>query len=277
MERKPVYKRLIDALQRGYAALDDDAQRQTAAFLKNQAHPGGGFCDRAGSPDPYYSVFGMLISKALHETEMLYRLKLWAFNDRQITMAGQVDEISLQLVRTLLNPEYRGASWLYHLRTMISGKGSVDAAYHLFLLLLLMDAQNKNRSFPRLILKTALRLKRHAQDLPCSVMAAWMFARKELGLEYKPHKELLLDYYREGAGFVSYRDSQGADLLSSAVAAFVLAESGAGLNTVRKDCLELLEQNYDRGAFLSGEGDAGGDTEYTFYGLLLLGSLLKNE
>ncbi|MFP4469551.1 MAG: hypothetical protein ACLFPE_02635 [Bacteroidales bacterium] len=277
MNHKPVYKRFIDTLQRGFAALDDDAQRQTAAFLKNQLHPDGGFRDRAGNPDPYYSVFGMLISKALHETELLYLLKLWAFNDRQITMAGQVDEISLQLIRTLLKPEYRGASWLYHLRTMVSGKGSVDAAYHLFLLLLLMDVQNKNRSFPRLILKIALRLKRPTQDLPCSATAAWLFARKELGLEFRSQTGRLMKYYREGSGFVSYRDSGKADLLSSAVAAFVLAESGADLNTVRKDCLELLEQNYDRGAFLSGEGDAGGDTEYTFYGLLLLGSLMKNE
>ncbi|NCB08501.1 MAG: hypothetical protein EOM73_10090 [Bacteroidia bacterium] len=39
------------------------------------------------------------------------------------------------------------------------------------------------------------------------------------------------------------------------------------------DCLNLVQQNYDTGAFLSGDGDLSRDLEYTFYGLLTLGTL----
>ena len=39
-------------------------------------------------------------------------------------------------------------------------------------------------------------------------------------------------------------------------------------------CLDWVQGLFSQGAFLSGNGDSSRDLEYTFYGLLALGSLV---
>ena len=64
--------------------------------------------------------------------------------------------------------------------------------------------------------------------------------------------------------------------LSTAVALFVLRETAYDMRMITPVCLDFVQQNYDDGAFLSGDGDATRDLEYTFYGLLALGTLIEN-
>jgi hypothetical protein len=65
-------------------------------------------------------------------------------------------------------------------------------------------------------------------------------------------------------------------MLSTGVALFVLKETGYDLRMIKPGCLDFIQENYSAGAFLSGDGDVTKDLEYTFYGLLALGSLLKD-
>jgi hypothetical protein len=82
-----------------------------------------------------------------------------------------------------------------------------------------------------------------------------------------------MQYFEKGKGFKVFPEQGNADLLSTAVSLFGLKKIGADLRIVSPVCLDLVQQNYDNGAFLSGDGDSSRDLEYTFYGLLTLGVL----
>lgn len=49
---------ILEALERSRNKLSDEAANQIKKYLEECLRPDGGFVDRAGNPDPYYSVFG---------------------------------------------------------------------------------------------------------------------------------------------------------------------------------------------------------------------------
>jgi hypothetical protein len=77
----------------------------------------------------------------------------------------------------------------------------------------------------------------------------------------------------EGSGFRVFKQIRNCDMLSTAVALYVLKETGYDLRLTAPGALSFIESNYESGAFLSGDGDPTRDLEYTFYGLIALGSL----
>jgi hypothetical protein len=112
-----------------------------------------------------------------------------------------------------------------------------------------------------------------AGNLPCSFLAALLLARFLTGQKVEKEASVLLNYFERGKGFKVFREQENADLLSTAVALFALKKVGKDLRMVAPDCLNLVQQNYENGAFLAGDGDLSRDLEYTFYGLLSLGVL----
>ena len=84
----------------------------------------------------------------------------------------------------------------------------------------------------------------------------------------------LLSFFEEGRGFKAFPQVGTADLLSTAAALFALKEAGADLRIIAPSCLHFIQENYSSGAFLAGNGDEIRDLEYTFYGLLALGTLV---
>jgi hypothetical protein len=98
-------------------------------------------------------------------------------------------------------------------------------------------------------------------------------ARVYSGINVKKQTRQLFSYFEETKGFKIFQNAEKADLLSTAVALFALRKGNADFRLVAPDCLHLIQQNYDAGAFLSGDGDSSRDLEYTFYGLLSLGIL----
>jgi prenyltransferase beta subunit len=55
---------MIKALKRSREKLSNEALDIIREFLKSSQHPDGGFTDRAGNQDPYYSVFGYFLAFA---------------------------------------------------------------------------------------------------------------------------------------------------------------------------------------------------------------------
>jgi prenyltransferase beta subunit len=53
---------ILEALEQSRNKLSDEAINYIKKYLKSQVHPDGGFIDRAGNPDPYYSVFGYTLA-----------------------------------------------------------------------------------------------------------------------------------------------------------------------------------------------------------------------
>lgn len=86
----------------------------------------------------------------------------------------------------------------------------------------------------------------------------------------------LLDRMDARGGFVAGPGTPVPDLLSTAVAVHALAILGVQLGCLRDSLLDFVDSLWDgRGAFRGFWGDDQGDSEYTFYGLLVLGHLAR--
>ncbi|MDH7503147.1 MAG: prenyltransferase/squalene oxidase repeat-containing protein [Verrucomicrobiota bacterium] len=86
----------------------------------------------------------------------------------------------------------------------------------------------------------------------------------------------LLDRMDAGGGFLAAPGTPAPDLLSTAVAVHALGILGVQLGFLRDALLDFVDSLWDgRGAFRGYWGDDQGDSEYTFYGLLVLGHLAR--
>lgn len=65
-------------------------------------------------------------------------------------------------------------------------------------------------------------------------------------------------------------------MLSTAVAAYALCRSEKLPKNLLSSGFDFISEQFDEGAFLSGDGDQTRDLEYTFYGLLGLSSYAQS-
>ncbi len=275
-EQLPVYLNFINTLKTGYHALDQSAQHQIADFVASRQHPEGGFVDRAGKPDLYYSLFGFWLSAALNLDTLLEKHKIFIGSVRNHP-DKTIDLLAFTLIRTGMFRNDKAPSVWPIVKNFIRERNRIDLTYRFFLLLVVLDARGGTRKILTSLARFWFFFYRPADNIPCSISAALLFVRKRVGLNYRREQEKLLAFHVEGAGFKVFEHVHTCDLLSTAVALFALKESGYDLRLIAPDCLRFVEQNYLSGAFLSGDGDQTPDLEYTFYGLIALGSLIKKD
>lgn len=79
-------------------------------------------------------------------------------------------------------------------------------------------------------------------------------------------------YYKNGC-FSAYSKTAYGDLLSTGVALYGLRFVESDLSIIKPDCLNYIDSLYSEGGFCATAFDDTPDVEYTFYGLLGLGSL----
>ncbi|WP_319482326.1 prenyltransferase/squalene oxidase repeat-containing protein [uncultured Draconibacterium sp.] len=274
-EKIAIYKKLVRRLSLGFETLSPEIQQEIIDFISSQQHASGGFCDRAGKPDPYYSLFGCWLSVATGQKEEIEQLK--AYISKQPATSSTVEELAINLMKTELFPKQKNESRFSLLKKVFSGHNFMDISYRFFLLALTIDATAKSRFVFNLMARVWLPFYKVKENSPCSLVAALCFARFDLGLEYNKYQKLLLEFHQEKAGFRAFETTPFSDTLSTGVALFSLAETNYDLRLITPDCLDFIQMNYLSGAFLSGDGDETRDLEYTFYGLLALGSLVKDE
>lgn len=273
-EKIAIYKKLVRRLSLGFETLSPEIQQEIIDFIKSQQHASGGFCDRAGNPDPYYSLFGCWLSLATRQKTETDNLKAYIL--KQPAASSTVEELALNLMKTELFPKQKNESLFSLLKKVFSGHNFMDISYRFFLLALTIDATAKNRFLFNLMARIWLPLYKVKENSPCSLVAALCFARFDLGLGYKKYQNLLMEFHQERAGFMAFETTPFSDTLSTGVALFTLAETKYDLRLITPDCLDFIQMNYLSGAFLSGDGDETRDLEYTFYGLLALGSLVRD-
>ena len=269
-----IYKKLVRRLSLGFETLSPEIQEEIIDFIQSQQHTSGGFCDRAGNPDPYYSLFGCWLSLAAGQSKEIEQLKTYI--SKQPATSSTVEELALNLMKTELNAGQKNESMFSLLRKVFSGHNFMDISYRFFLLALTIDATAKNRFLFNLMARVWLPFYKVKENSPCSLVAALCFARFDLGLGYNKYQKLLLEFHQEKAGFRAFETTPFSDTLSTGVALFSLAETNYDLRMITPDCLDFIQMNYLSGTFLSGDGDKTRDLEYTFYGMLALGSLVRN-
>jgi prenyltransferase beta subunit len=253
--------------------LDEISQQEVISFIKSQQHSSGAFVNRGGNPDFYYSLFGAWLAKGLSLNKPQSSLKKYV-SHQSSEQNYMIDRYALLLIRLAISEKnFRKPHLISFLKTFFQAGQKLNPAYRAFLFLLSFDALFKRQKFFSFLLKIILSTYRTAGDIPCSYRAAWLMARQMAGFSVDEDMNKLYEYFEEGVGFKVFKETKEPDLLSTAVAVFVLKRAGADLRLIAPDALQLVQQNYNSGAFLAGNGDAEKDLEYTFYGLLILGLL----
>ena len=287
---------MIALLRNALNLLDEQGREEVLQFLISQQNQDGGFRDRGGRSDLYYSLFGGLMFRAWSpktgdrrpETEgrtsfpereavegAILKLKQFIVRQSNSSVPGFIEKCCLVLLQKELkagrNPQTRALISLG--KSFWKERHSINLSYRSFVLFLTLDAVLPFREILKVGAKRMLKRTTIDQHSPCSEVAAKVFLQKMLNQAGLEDQELLKSFACETGGFRAFAHLNHADMLSTAVALFALNFADCDLRLLKPICLDFIGQNFSDGAFLSGDGDPTADVEYTFYGLLALGVL----
>jgi hypothetical protein len=267
----PVVEHLVAMARRGFEMLSDESRTEVVRFIESQQHPSGGFSDRGGAADTYYSLFGAILSSAFKQESFLQKLRSFSEISAK-KYRSPADEFALLLIRKIVGNK-KSVSFFKILKILFR-RGHDPSLYRIFLFLLVFDATFGWKRPVVFFASLATRFFRPSADSPCSIFAALLVARFYAGCSTGKIAAKVFSFYEDGKGFKSFPEATRSDMLSTAVALFALKYSGNDLRSIAPGCLGFIQENYEAGAFLSGDGDLTRDVEYTFYGLLALGTLV---
>ena len=273
-----------------------DASELVVDFLNSLVAPGGGYVDRSGAPDLYYSVFAYDALVALNAPNDLERetAYLTSFSDGDdldfvhaaclargwAAITNSSDQIPcrnalLERVTACRTPDggyntHPGAE-----------TGTVYAAF-----LALGMYQDLGATIPAadavLANLEALRTwdggYANQHGMPLGLLpstAAAVALRRELG--DTPESDIgawILERAHPDGGFFATPFAPIPDLLSTATALHALAYLDTDISPIREGCLDFIDSLWvNRGAFCGSWTDDALDCEYTYYALLALGHL----
>ena len=300
---------MVSLLRNALDVLDEQGQTEVFQFLKSQQNADGGFKDRGGRSDLYYSLFGMMLLKGIESEvrsqksevekaksggafpelvggnsplgiwnlELETKLKCFVECQSSSQVPGFIEQCCLALLQKELK-----ISRFSRIRTLVKISGSfwkerhsINLSYRSFVLFLTLDAVLPFRGLLQRFSGKMLSRVEVNEHSPCSEIAAKVFLLKMLGKDGSGEQQLLISFASRSGGFRAFQHLEQADMLSTAVALFALKNAGCDLRLLTPGCLDFIQQNFVDGAFLSGDGDQTADLEYTFYGLLALGTLTR--
>jgi prenyltransferase beta subunit len=273
-----------------------DSVELVGDFALSQLNDDGGFCDRAGQSDLYYTVFGIECLRALSldppfgqirsflqsfgvgdGLDFVHRCCLarcWAHmpleNRQNLDSKGILQGIE----------QYRCDDGAFDNRKQAK-KGNVYASF-----LALGAFQDLSTPLPGsadlLDAISSLRAKdggfSNQHDMPIGLTppttaAVALFHQLQQPIDIDVGQWLLSRHYKEG-GFFATPMAPVPDLLSTATALHALSIMKISLDPVREPCLDFIDSLWtNRGGFFGTWGDDHLDCEYTYYALLALGHL----
>jgi prenyltransferase beta subunit len=266
-----------------------------ARFLQSCLAPDGGFQNRSGESDLYYTVFGLEALVALQEPLPIEAVAAYLrkFGDGEgldlihlASLARCWASVSRDLAcvprRKILArlEEFRAGDGGFA-QAPDADRGNVYASFVAF-----GAYEDLREPLPEPdLLRDSLRALR-ARDggytnRPddahgiTTVTAAAVLLLRALGGPIDPHLGMwLLDRCHAGGGFVATPATPAPDLLSTATALHALAALHIPLAGVCEPCLDFVDSLWtNRGGFFGSWADEALDCEYTYYGLLSLGHL----
>ena len=264
-------------------------------FVAGRLHEDGGFVDRGGRPDLYYTVFGLACMEALMMEIPCKRIAPW--------LARFGDGTNLDLVHlcalarswcAIGKPNPHTDAMTAHLLSYRTPDGGFNAergaehatTYGNFLVLAALQDLDRLDALtaPQMLAATCTALRSrdggfaNEPDMPVGntpAVAAAEFVMRTVG-DGPPRNAAswLLEKSYGAGGFFAIPAAPMPDLLSTATALHALSGMGVGIDPIREDCLDFVDSLWvNRGGFFGNWGDDKLDLEYTFYGLLALGHL----
>ncbi|MCF6175174.1 MAG: hypothetical protein L3J71_05370 [Victivallaceae bacterium] len=299
---------LFDTLHRSPLLLNRDARDSIADFVSGQLTSEGGFCNRSGVCDQYYTMFGLGCAATLNiplpvaqikhylrqchpENLDLVHLVCWTKSQSLIKLLRW--KAYYPLLRTLFR-------WRWHLKSNIDlnkfhsadgGFANEDSEgksnpYSIFMgLNLYQDCGGKITDVASVI--TALERCRTVngafhnpaggeQEMLSSTSAALLSLRQLTGKIDHQALDWLATQQGATGGFHASPETPMPDLLSTAVALFTLQICGHSLDKIADSSRSfILDHWHENGGFTGTLVDECADCEYTFYALMALGALAK--
>jgi hypothetical protein len=245
----------------------DEICEKTFSYISND----GGFCDRSAKSDLYYTLFGMFVGNSLNISKTKENLQNYLKN---INLSAKTEGVHLYCLSILYSNLFISDEKASTLRKMVKQNVKENLKtpdYNLFLGILSLYYQNDFFTIYKILRKFKPEFN---IELPCPVLAANAAIIKISGKDVSEVEQKLMTFYRGNGSFSALKNSPVGDLLSTAVALFALKFIGADLRKIKPDCLEFIDSLYYKGSFRATSLDSESDIEYTFYGLLALGSLI---
>lgn len=273
-----------------------EAADLVAGFLQSKQDACGGFVDREGKPDLYYTVFGLEGLMALQVPNDEERIRRWllSFGSGEgldfvhlcclarcwssLGLKGLASEVKQQMMVRV--EAYRSADGGFH---QAIGREAGSAYGCLIGWSAYEDLGERCPQQDRLLdslmsLRTEDGGWSNERGLPIGVTpgaAAAVSLCQHLGVpvETKVRDWILAQALPEG-GFKALPGIPIPDLLSTAVALHALDALQADFTALREPCLDFVDSLWNaEGGFHGNWTDHELDCEYTYYGLLALGHL----
>lgn len=270
-------------------------------FVSSQFGPKGGFANRVGADDLYYTVFGLDLMTALRMDIPVDQFRAY------LESAAPVDELDLVHLACLthcwasIDPHHysdatRRAEVQSALEKFRADDGGVHptpgsksgTAYAAFLCCGIHGNIGANVPNPMKLVQSLKLLERkdggwanesHAPMSATNSTAAAIGALHFLRMPIGPSvAEWILAQFHSQGGFVAAPQAPMPDLLSTATAIHSLATLEAPIEPIADATLDFIDSLWtNRGGFHGHWADEDLDCEYTFYGLLALGHLSVAE
>jgi hypothetical protein len=271
-----------------------DSSSLVVEFLQSQISQEGGFCDRSGKSDLYYTVFGLesLLALGLPAPSNIFPYLLSFGLGEKLDLVHLCCLIRCRTGAGIPPSDSNLKAWKERLEGYLAVDGGYNpepfsptgSAYGCFLAVMAyedlgMEVPSKGktvRSLKSLQAADGGYANQPGQSYgltPSTAATATLL--QALGAESSPGLEAwLLSRCHPDGGFFAIPGAPIPDLLSTATALHALTRMGCSLDALREPCLDFLQSLWTgKGAFLGNWADATPDCEYTYYGLLALGNL----
>jgi len=271
-----------------------DASDLVVAFLRTQQAPGGGFRNRAGNPDLYYTAFGLEALAALQAE--LPTASTIAYL-RGFGCGDELDLVHLACLARCWASMGAGALDENSRRRMLdnlarlcanggtcNGEAARATAYSRFLEAGAYQDLGSSIPDPEAVVADLAALKTAdgafsnqagAASGSTPATAAAVTLTRYLGAAPAPSAvQWLLSRCHAEGGFFATPATPVPDLLSTATALHALVGAQESIERIKEPCLDFLDTLWtNRGSFHGHWADEELDCEYTYYGLLALGHL----
>jgi hypothetical protein len=270
---KKVRPKLIETvLSKSVSILDPEMITEIKAFIVSKQTAQGGFADRGGRCDLYYSLFGYYIAESFSVTTVIEPLKKFVATIVSTNNLSGVNRFcGAILYAKLIGLDANTEKLRKQIVDDLTQKDAKQPEYANFLGILALYYLEDYRNIQRIInqYKQSVSLK----GLPCPVVAATVVLLTMAGNRPPEAIDLLKSFYRENGGFAALQKAPSEDLLSTGVTLYALHFLDADLRLIKPECLIFIDDLYRDGGFRAAQYDPLTDVEYTFYGLLGIGSL----
>jgi len=289
---KTLSLKLYDTIVKGKKMLSEDSISRISSYVQTQRVDDVCFMNRSGKPDPYYTLFGWMLCIILGIQMDLKKMKAY-LDEADTSKMNLVNYAAHLRCRMLLDyATMKGKlSLLFHKfvpahlsiedKDRLVPNGDPDSPYSLFIRMMMAEDSGRMASHMKEHLDTLnlYHLKEggfaNSKDATSATLnatnAALCFKGQLTGFKKNEDVDFLKRSQEMTGGFCASKGSLMPDLLTTATSLFTLHCYG---EHPLISPLPFVEAHWlDSGGFAATLAENNSDVEYSFYGLLALGTL----